>query len=93
MKIFILSAFLLSGCAALIDPAHHGTEYMKKSWASVPPGVADLCDRVAEQEGFKAGKHAHGLVICKDQYDCTCVIGFDKYKVKIKGKDKKYQLK
>jgi len=79
MKLLMLSAFLLSGCAALIDPAHHGTEFQRKEWAKVPPGVVEACDRLAYYEGFKIGKHGHGLVACEDKLHCTCVIEFDKY--------------
>lgn len=41
----IALAFLLSGCAALEDPAHHGTAYMQRAWAQAEPCVA-MCERI-----------------------------------------------
>jgi hypothetical protein len=75
-KTLALLFLFASGCAALIDPANHGTAYMKREWAKVPAGVVEMCDRRADEEGFKAGRQAYGLVTCEDSLHCKCVIGF-----------------
>lgn len=45
MRRFLVFAFFLPGCAALIDPANHGTAYMRAAWAQAEPCTA-VCDQL-----------------------------------------------
>lgn len=60
---FVLVAVLLSGCAALVDPAGHGTPWMRAQWAKAAPQVA-LCDRAYPNEMSQVVCDSHGC-LCK----------------------------
>ena len=45
MRKILALAFFLPGCAALIDPANHGTAYMRAAWAQAAPGEA-MCEQL-----------------------------------------------